>query len=292
MQNRRTAELRRNWDLYVMILPVLAYYVIFHYWPMYGAQIAFRNFSAFKGIWASPWVGLKHFRNFASTYYFSNLIVNTLWLNILQLLVNMPLPIVLALSLNEIRSRRYKRVLQTVTYAPHFISTVVSVSLLDILFSYRYGILNTLLSSLGGEKIPFMNSAYWFRTIYVFSGAWQNTGWGAVIYIAALAAVSEELHEAAKIDGASRMQRIWHINLPAITPTALTLLILNCGRMMSIGFEKIFLLQNSRNINTSNVISTYVYSVGMMQGMFSYASAIGMFNSVINLILLLLVNWL
>lgn len=287
---KRSVEMRRNWDLYLLCIPVVVFYGLFFYWPMYGAQIAFRDFSAYKGIWGSNWVGLKHFQTFVNSHYFRTLLSNTFLISIYQLLVNFPLPIILALSLNELSNRHYKKLVQTVTYAPHFISQVVLISLLQAMLSSRYGIINEVLKSSGLSPVNFLQSSHWFRTVYVVSGAWQSTGWGSVIYIAALSAVSEDLHEAAKIDGANRMQRILHINLPALVPTAVTLLILNVGRTMDIGFEKVFLLQNDLNISVSNVISTYVYNVGLLKGQFSYGSAIGLFNSVINLALLLGVN--
>lgn len=280
----------KNWDLYLIFLPVFAYYVIFKYIPMYGVQIAFKNFSAIKGITGSPWIGLNHFRQFFSSYYFVDLIRNTLLISLYQLVAGFPLPIILALSINEMKNGPFKKTIQMVTNAPHFISSVVICGMLISFLSPSSGIINKLITTLGGEAIYFINEPKWFKTVYVISDIWQNTGWNSIIYIAVLAGVSPDLLEAAKIDGASRLQRIWYVNIPSILPTVITMLILNCGKIMTVGFEKIYLLQNDLNIQASDVISTYVYRAGLVNSRFSYASAIELFNSVINVILLLTVN--
>lgn len=280
----------KNWDLYLIFLLVFAYYVIFKYIPMYGVQIAFKNFSAIKGITGSPWIGLNHFRQFFSSYYFVDLIRNTLLISLYQLVAGFPLPIILALSINEMKNGPFKKTIQMVTNAPHFISSVVICGMLISFLSPSSGIINKLITTLGGEAIYFINEPKWFKTVYVISDIWQNTGWNSIIYIAVLAGVSPDLLEAAKIDGASRLQRIWYVNIPSILPTVITMLILNCGKIMTVGFEKIYLLQNDLNIQASDVISTYVYRAGLVNSRFSYASAIELFNSVINVILLLTVN--
>ncbi|MBO0995855.1 ABC transporter permease [Bacillus sp. SD088] len=277
--------------LYFLLLPVVAYFVIFHYWPMYGVQIAFKNFSPIKGITGSDWVGLLHFERFFDSYFFSRLFFNTLGISLYELAVGFPIPIILALMLNEVRSSKFKRTVQTVTYAPHFLSTVVLVGMLVTFLSPTAGIVNHFLSWFGVEPISFMTEPSWFKTLYVGSNIWQNAGWGAIIYIAALANIDPQMHEAAMMDGASRLQRIWHINIPALMPTITILFILNIGSMMGVGFEKVFLMQNDLNMEASDVFSTYVYRSGILGAQYSFASAVGLFNSLINLILLYSVNF-
>ncbi|WP_420852131.1 ABC transporter permease [Paenibacillus hamazuiensis] len=283
----------KNWELYVLISPVIAFYIIFEYVPMYGVQIAFKNFVATKGIWGSPWVGFRHFERFFDSYYFWRLIVNTVGISLYQLAVGFPVPIILALMINEIRQTRlwFKKVVQTVTYAPHFLSTVVLVGMIVMFLSPQSGIVNKLIVWLGGQPVSFMTEPGWFKTIYVSSGVWQQMGWSSIIYLAALSGIDPQLHDAAKVDGASRLQRIWHVNLPGIMPTVVILLILNMGSLMGVGFEKVFLLQNDLNLESSEVISTYVYKSGIIQSQYSFSAAIGLFNSVINFILLVAVNF-
>jgi putative aldouronate transport system permease protein len=279
----------RNWDLYLLIFPVVAFFLIFEYWPMYGVQIAFKDFVAMKGIWGSEWVGMKHFMRFFDSYYFMRLIMNTIGISLYQLIIGFPAPIILALMINEVRNPRFKKAVQTITYAPHFISTVVLIGMLMTFLSPR-GLLNLILQWFGHEPILFMTSPGWFKTIFVFSGVWQNIGWNSIIYIAALASIDQQQYEAAIVDGASRMQRIWHISIPGIIPTAIILLILQMGGIMSVGFEKVFLMQNNLNIQASDVISTYVYRSGLLGADFSYSTAVGLFNSIINFVLLAIVN--
>ena len=281
---------RKNWDLYLMITPVIAYFIIFDYIPMYGVQIAFKNFLASKGIWGSDWIGFLHFDRFFNSYYFWRLIKNTVGINVYELLVAFPIPILLALLINEVGNKHFKRFVQTVTYAPHFLSTVVMVGLVLIFLNPQKGIINILISAFGGEPVAFMTEPEWFKTIYVFSGVWQGMGWSSIIYLAALAGIDPTLHEAARVDGANRLQRIWHINLPGILPTIVILLILNVGSFMAVGFEKIYLMQNSLNLESSDVISTYVYTRGILGAEYSFSAAVGLFNSVINCFLLVLVN--
>ncbi|WP_082423181.1 ABC transporter permease [Paenibacillus dakarensis] len=283
-------RIKKNWDLYLLILPVIAFFLVFEYGPMYGLQIAFKDFIANKGILDSPWVGLKHFERFFDSYYFWRLLGNTLGIGLYQLLVGFPIPIILALLINEVRSRKFSRFVQTITYAPHFLSTVVMVGLLYIFLSPQTGLLNTLITSLGGNPIAFLTKPEWFKSIFVLSGVWQQMGWSSIIYLAALAGIDQQLHEAARVDGASRWQRIWHINLPGIMPTIIVLLILNMGSLLGVGFEKVFLMQNSLNMPASDVISTHVYRKGIIDGQYSYSAAVGLFNSVINFILLVTVN--
>jgi putative aldouronate transport system permease protein len=280
----------RSWQLYAFLLPTLLYFAIFHYGPLYGAQIAFRDYLGALGIWGSPWVGLQNFQRFFNSAYFVNLLSNTVFLSVLMLVFSFPIPVLFALMLNQLGSQRYKRIVQTVSYAPHFISTVVFVGMLFLFTSPSVGIVNILVSKLGGPRIYYMGNAAWFRPVYVLSDIWQETGWGAIIYLAALSAINPELYEAATIDGATKFQRILHIDIPAILPTVTILLVLRTGAIMSLGFEKAFLMQSSLNLEYSEIISTYVYKVGLQGAQFSFASAVGLFNSVANLTLLLIVN--
>lgn len=280
----------RHWQLYLLIAPVLLYFLIFHYWPLYGLQIAFKDFIGTQGIWGSPWVGLKHFKRFFDSYFFWRLIGNTLGISMYELIAGFPLPIMIALMINEVRQQRMRKFVQIVTYAPHFLSTVVVVGVVIMFLSPTTGIVNTMIRALGGESIYFMTQPEWFKSIYVWSGVWQQMGWNSIIYIAALAGIDPQLHEAARVDGASRLRRIWHINLPGIRSTIIILLILNTGSLMGVGFEKVFLMQNSLNKESSDVIATYVYSSGILGSQYSFAAAVGLFNSIVNFILLLLVN--
>lgn len=286
---KKLNKVTRNWVLYLFLLPTLIYLLIFHYWPMYGVQIAFRNFKPTKGIWGSPWVGMKNFDKFFHSYMFKDLLTNTIVLSVYQIVASFAFPILLALLLNYCVSNKLRKVTQMVTYAPHFISTVVLVGMLNVFLS-ESGIINHLLNLLGLRSVPFLSDAGMFRHIYVWSHIWQRTGYNSVIYIAALAGVNPELHEAAIVDGANKLQRILHIDLPAIMPTAIILLIMSTGNMLSLGFEKVYLMQNDLNLGVSEIISTYVYKIGLLNAQYSYSTAIGLFNNVINLIVLLTVN--
>ncbi|HLR65542.1 MAG TPA: ABC transporter permease subunit [Virgibacillus sp.] len=283
-------SLQINWRLYVLIAPAIIYFVIFHYVPMYGVQIAFKEFFASEGIWGSPWIGFDHFDRFFNSYYFWRLLRNTLLLSLYQLLL-FPLPIILALSIHELKNGAFKKWTQTLTYAPHFISVVVVVGMIVIFLDPETGLVNRVITMFGGETIPFLTSPKWFRHVFVWSGVWQSLGWSSIIYLAALAGVNPELHEAAKVDGATRMQRIWHINIPGILPTIVVLFILNIGSFMTVGFEKVLLMQNSLNAPTSDVIQTFVYQTGLLEGQYSFAAAIGLFDSAINISLLVLFNY-
>ena len=282
--------MRHSWRLYLLLLPAAAYLFVFHYLPIFGVQIAFRDFMTSKGYWGSNWVGLKHFRYFTQSPQFPILMRNTVLLSLYELLFGFPVPIILALALNECRSMAAKKFVQNVTYAPHFISTVVLCGMVVSFLSPSTGIINTLLQAAGAQPTDFMGKERWFRTIYIGSGIWKNSGWSSIIYLAALSGIDPQLHESAQMDGASRFKRLVHINLPGILPTMILLFILECGKIMSIGFEKVYLLQNALNLSTSEIISTYVYKVGLLQAKFSYTTAIGLFNSVINVTLLLVVN--
>ncbi len=291
-KRQRTLKLmRKNWILYLFLLPAIAYIGVFHYGPMYGIQLAFRDFAPSLGIWGSPFVGMKYFDMFFSSPRFSMLLSNTIILSVYNLLLSFPAPILLALILHYTPNLHLKKFAQTVTYAPHFISTVVLVGMLNIFLSPSSGFINSLIKALGMEPIYFFGEAGWFRHVYVLSDVWQNAGWGSIIYMAALTAVSPELHEAAIIDGATKLQRIYHIDVPTIMPTMVILLIMSLSNIMSIGFEKTYLMQTSLNLTTSEVISTYTYKVGLMQAEYSYSTAIGLFNNVINFTLLIVVNW-
>ncbi|PZM62513.1 ABC transporter permease [Paenibacillus dendritiformis] len=284
--------LRKHWQMYLLLAPVMVYFIVFHYVPMYGVQIAFKDFIATKGITGSPWVGMKHFERFYQSYYFWRLIRNTLGIGLYQLLVGFPVPILLALMINEIRGKWFKKTVQTVTYAPHFLSTVVMVGILVIFLSPDTGMINHLIRAFGGEPISFLTEPGWFKSLYVFSGVWQQMGWSSIIYLAALSGVDPQLHEAARVDGASRLQRIWHVNLPCIMPTIVILLILNTGSILSVGFEKVFLMQNDMNLESSDVFATYVYRSGLLGAQYSFSAAVGLFSNIVNFILLVSVNFI
>ena len=291
-KTKKQSLLEKMWkyrQLYILLLPALIYVLVFCYGPMYGIQIAFKNYKGALGIWKSQWVGFKHFIDFFEGYYFWRLLKNTLTLSLYQLIVGFPIPIIVALILNETK-RKFKKVTQTILYAPHFISTVVLCGMIVTLFSKESGVVNTLMEMAGMERVYFMGEPRAFRHLYVWSAVWQQTGWNAIIYIAALSGVDPSLHEAASIDGASRMQRIIHINIPTIMPTVIITLIMAVGRIASVGYEKAFLLQTSLNVDVSEIISTYVYKRGIVNANYSFSTAVGLFNNVINIILILVAN--
>lgn len=287
---RLRIDVKKNWILYVMILPVIAYFAIFHYAPMYGILLAFKDFKPKLGIMGSPWVGLDHFVRFFSSYNFGNLIRNTLTLSLYSLLVCFPLPILFAVMLNYLRNRFLKKTVQMVSYAPHFISTVVLCSMITIFCNVDTGVFNMLRQLVGLEAVDFLAKPEWFKHLYVWSGAWQSIGWSAIIYIAALSGVDYQMHEAAIIDGASKLQRIIHVDLPSIKSTIVMMLILRFGSVMNLGFEKVFLLQNDLNKSAASTISTYVYEVGLLKSNYGYSTAINLFNTVINVLLLVSAN--
>ena len=288
---RLAKNIRKNWILYVMILPVVIYYITFAYAPMYGVQLAFKNYKIKLGIMGSPWVGLGHFKRFFNSYNFSLLLKNTLGISIYSLLVGFPIPIIFALLLNYIKNQYLKKTVQMVSYAPYFISTVVICGMLSIFMNPDTGVFNAILKVFGMKPVDFLSKPHWFKSIYVWSGVWQGMGWSSIIYISALSGVDYEMHEAAIVDGATKIQRILHIDLPSIKPTIVMMLILQLGSLMNVGFEKVFLLQNTLNKQAASVISTYVYEVGLINSDYGYSTAIGLFNSIINMILLVGANW-
>jgi putative aldouronate transport system permease protein len=284
-------RISRNWELYLFLIPAIVYLFIFNYMPMYGVQIAFRNYVAKKGVFGSDWVGLKHFIRAFRLPNFMAIIRNTILLSLYSLAVSFPVPIVLALVINEIKSPFFKRSVQTISYAPHFISTVVLISMIDMFCNTDYGTINRIIQLFnGGTPVPLLADQRYFRSLYVLSGVWQTAGWSAIVYLSALSTIDPELHESAMIDGASRYQRILHINLPSIFPTISILFILQVGSLMSVGFEKVYLMQKPLNLDVSEIISTYVYKQGLQQAQYSFSAAIGLLNSIVNCMLLLITN--
>ena len=282
--------MKRDYQLYIMMLPVVVYLFIFAYIPIYGVQIAFKDYNVGQGILGSPWVGFDNFTRFFRSFQFWNVLKNTLVLSLYGLIAGFPIPILLALMVTQVRREGFKKFVQTVTYAPHFISEVVVVGMLFIFLSPTSGIVNIGLGKLGVQAVNFLAEPSMYKHLYVWSGVWQGAGWGSIIYIAALSAVSPELYEAARIDGASKFQQIVHIDFPSILPTATILLIMNAGSIMNQGAQKAFLMQTGTTAASQEIIATYVYKVGLIQNQFSYSSAIGLFNNVINIILLVTVN--
>ena len=292
VKNKAVRSFLSQWQLYAFMAVPLAVIILFSYWPMLGIQLAFKRFDLSLGMWASPWVGFDNFVRFFKSYQFARVLKNTLLLSFYDLLT-FPVPVIFALMLNCLRNERYKKVIQTVTYVPHFISTVVMVGLLMQTFNPIVGVYGIAYKAITGEVAPdLMASANAFPHMFVWSGVWQQMGWNSIVYIAALTGVDQALHEAAEIDGANRFKRVLHIDIPSILPTAVMLLILRCGSIMNVGFEKTFLMQNDLTIRASEVISTYVYKVGLSSssGDFGRATAIGLFNSIINLMLIVTVN--
>ena len=281
---------KNNWQLYVLILPAIIYFIVFNYMPLYGIQIAFKDFKAVFGIAGSKCVGLKYFENFFHAYYFKRLLANTLLLNVYNLLWSFPVPIILAILLNQIKGPRIKRFIQTSIYVPYFISTVVLAGMLYIFLSPTSGILNVLREALGMKAVDFMSDAKAFRSIYIISGIWQSAGWGTILYIASLSGVDPSLYEAAEIDGASIWQKIRYIDIPSIVPVIVMVFILDCGKLLSSNTDKALVMQTAGNIPTSDIIGVYVYNVGLGSGQFSYTTAIGLFINVINFIIIITAN--
>lgn len=289
---RLFSDMKKNWILYVMILPVVVYFVIFAYAPMYGIQLAFKDYNVKAGIMSSPWVGWEHFRRFFSAFNFKTLMLNTVGISVYSILVGFPIPIIFALMLNYLKNKHLKKAVQMMSYAPYFISTVVICGMLTIFLNPDTGIFNTIRNILGMESVDFLSNPQWFKSIYVWSGVWQGMGWSSIIYISALSGVDPQLHEAAIVDGATKIQRMIHVDLPSIKPTIIMLLILQMGSLMNVGFEKVFLLQNELNKTASDVIATYTYRVGLINSDYGYSTAVGLFNSVINVILIVVTNQL
>lgn len=285
-------DVAKNYQLYLFLLPAVLIVLLFSYVPLYGVQIAFRDFKPSQGIWDSTWVGFKHFKRFLSSPNMVGLVRNTFRLSIWGVLIAFPMKIMLALVLNELRFPRYKKFVQTVTYAPYFISMTILVSMLNLLFDKNIGVLTHLFQLFGAPAETYLTSSSAFSFMYVGSGMWQQTGWGAIIFLAALAGVDVQQHEAAMIDGATRLQRIWHINIPNIMPTITIMFILQMGGLMSVGHEKSLLMQNALNLDASELISTYVYKIGLKKAQYSLSTAVGLINSAVNVVLMLSVNWI
>ncbi|MCI9590759.1 MAG: ABC transporter permease subunit [Lachnospiraceae bacterium] len=279
----------RNKSLYIMVLPVLIFFILFHYKPMYGAIIAFKDYTPALGIAESPWVGLENFSRFFSSVYFGRLIRNTILLSVYSLIFGFPAPIILALLLNEVRSKKFKGLTQTVTYLPHFISMIVVTGML-VDFSMTSGLFNDIIELFGGERSPLLQNPDLYRTIYVASGIWQEAGWGSIIYLSALSGVDSQLYEAAQIDGAGKWKQLLNVTLPGIMPTIVIMFILKMGTLMNMGYEKTILLYNPATYETADIISSYIYRIGLLDQDWSYSTAIGLFNSVINFALLLITN--
>ena len=298
-------EMAANWQLYLLVLLPVVYLILFHYWPMLGVQIAFKDFKPTKGIWGSPWASsrgqvnvFKHFQRFLRSSYSLQIIGNTISLSLYSLLAKFPCCLLLSLMMNELRSTKLKKTVQVVTYAPHFISTIVVVGIMQQMFAAPSalmrsgGVVNMLIGMLGGEPIPFMESASAFPHMYVWSGVWSSAGWGSIIYLATLSNVDPQHYEAATLDGATKLQKIWYITLPVLIPTAVTLFILDVGHVMNVGFEKAYAMQNDLNRTSSQVLANYVYTQGIKDGNYSFSTAISLFNSVINLVLICTVNFI
>ncbi|MDR1301608.1 MAG: ABC transporter permease subunit [Treponema sp.] len=279
----------RHWQLYLLLIVPLAWVATFRYAPMYGLQIAFKDYKMRVGFWGSEWAGLKHFKMFIGSYYFPRLLGNTVGISLYSMIVGFFPPIILAVALNECRNIWFKKTVQMITYAPYFLSTVVVVGILTQILSTN-GIVNSLITSLGNEAVSFLGTASLFKSIYVFSGIWQSTGYNSIIYLAALAGINPELHEVAYIDGANIWQRIWHVDIPGILPTAIILFIVSAASLLNVGFEKVYLMQNPLNISTSDVISTYTYRMGLIDMNYSLATAVGLFQSVVSFVFMLAVN--
>ncbi|QHQ60627.1 ABC transporter permease subunit [Anaerocolumna sedimenticola] len=282
-------DLRKNYSLYLLVLPVILFYLLFSYKPMYGAIIAFKRYTPALGIWSSPWVGFDNFIRFFNSVYFVRIIKNTLLLSLYSLLFGFPAPILLALMLNEVRNKRFKSLAQTVTYLPHFISMIVVTGMI-VNFTMSTGLINDIIVFFGGERSPLLQNPHLYRSIYIVSSIWQEIGWGSIIYLAALSGVDSQLYEAAMIDGAGKFKQLLFVTIPSIMPTIVIMLILKIGSLMSIGYEKTILLYNPSTYETADIISSYVYRIGLLEQNWSYSTAIGLFNSVINLILLIITN--
>lgn len=282
--------MKQNYQLYIFLIPAIVFIVLFMYAPMYGLQIAFKNYRPGDGIWGSKWVGLQWFERFFASPRCWEIIKNTLVISVYSLVAGFPFPICLAIILNYVKNLRFKKFAQTVTYMPYFISTVVLVGMLSLFFSPSSGFINTFIKMFGGEPIYFLGISKYFSHLYVWSGIWQSVGYSSIIYIAALSGVSPELHESAVIDGANILRRIWHIDIPTIMPTMIILLIMSCGNIMNVGYEKVYLMQNDLTINASEIISTYVYKIGINNAQFSFSTAIGLMNNLINFIILIAAN--
>jgi len=284
-------HIKDYYQLYIMVLPAVIVIFLFNYIPMYGVQIAFREFDPARGLTGGDFVGLKYFNKFINSFQFKDLIKNTFFLSLYTIVAGFPVPIVLALVINQIKKARLKKIIQTVSYMPHFISLIVLVGMLSIFLSPSSGIIGHIFRIIGLQPVNFMGVPKYFRTIYVLSDIWQHAGWNSIIYIAALSSIDPSLYEAAEVDGANKWQKLIMIDIPSLVPTIIILLILNSGNIMNVGFEKVYLMQNNMNLTVSEVISTYVYKIGIMSNQISYSSAIGLFNTLINFVFLVVVNF-
>lgn len=293
-RHKTLLTMKRNWLLYLFILPAFLWLLIFDYWPMYGVQIAFQNYKPGEIFGESQWVGLKYFKQFFDSYWFPVVMKNTFVISLLGFVLGFPLPIVLALMLNEVMNLKFKKTVQTITYAPHFISTVVLCGALTLFLSPESGLIGATVNAIRGKmgmgEVNLLMNGPMFKWIYVLSGIWQGTGWGAILYIAALSAVDMEQIDAARIDGASKIQRIIHINLPVLKPTIVIQLIMSCGSLLSVGFQKVYLLQSDTTLSYSEVISTYVYRAGINGAQFSFGTAVGLFNNLVNVAMMVIAN--
>jgi putative aldouronate transport system permease protein len=289
--SRLKKDLKINKSVYLMFLPVLAYYIIFHYKPMYGAIIAFKDYTPIKGIIRSEWIGFKNFVDFFTSFYFWRVLRNTLVISFSTLVFGFPAPIILALLINELKNKIFSRTVQTITYMPHFISMVVICGMIRT-FTIDTGIINDIIAFFGGERVTLLGQPKLFVPVYVLSGIWQEVGWGSIIYLAAMAGIDQELYEASKIDGAGRWKQTLYVTLPGIAPTIVILLILRMGSLLNVGFEKIILLYSPATYETADVISSFVYRKGLQEFNWSFSSAVGLFNQVINFILLISANWI
>lgn len=289
LRARLTLDFKRYKYVYLMAIPVVVWYLLFCYWPLLGNIIAFKNFKPKTGLWGSPWVGFKHFQEFFGSYYFGRLIRNTLLISVYGILFSFPAPILLALLMNELKQPRFKRTVQTITYLPYFISVMVICGML-LDFLKKDGVLTTILAAFGMPNENYLMRAQAFRTIYIASDIWQHCGWNSIIYLAALSAIDQELYEAARIDGACRLRQTLHVTLPGLLPTIMVLLIIRVGAVLNVGYEKIILLYNASNVETSEVISSFVYRRGILESNFSYTTAVDLFNAVISLALVILTN--
>lgn len=287
--SRIKKEWKKNNCLYIMAIPIILYFVLFKYVPMFGLTIAFKNFSVAKGVFGSEWVGLKYFQEFFQSVYFSRIMINTLMISIMCICIGFPIPIIFALLLNEIRSRKFKSIVQTASYLPHFISMVVICGMITDFFSTD-GLITMIISRFGGANMNYIGDAGYFRRIYVLTDVWQSFGWGSIIYLAALTGIDEQLYEAARIDGAGRWKQMIHITLPGIANTIIIMLIMRLGRILSVGYEKIILLYTPQTYEVADIISSYTYRMGILNGKYGYSSAVGLFQSVINVIILLSAN--
>ena len=290
LSRQKRKAICRNWELYLFVLPAVIFIVVFNYVPIYGLQLAFKKMIPGQGIWSGSWVGFDHFRRFFTLYSFKTVLLNTIGLSVYQLVVLFPLPIILAIMLNQLKNGYFKKLAQTITYAPYFISMVVLVAIFKTMMSPVNGVINHIIILMGGEPVHFFGEPSWGKSLYVLTGAWQVTGWNAVIYLAALSALDPMVIEAATIDGASRFQKIIHIEIPTIMPTISILLIMTLGRLMNLGASKMLLFQNGMNLKTTEIISTYVYDVALKQGQYEFGTAVSLFNTVINFTLLLFAN--